>query len=161
MLSFTCSSRLACTVSGPETELPLKSPSSSWHSTSPLTVLASTSPMTSARVSEPLTVLTLTPARTPDTSAVGADRADGDVGPGRHGEADPGVEPVVLLAKRLRLSQRLPSLSLTWLTFRVEPSQVTEQRLAVDRVHLQPGGGGVVVGDDVDPAADQAHLEPA
>ena len=129
VLSLTCSSRLACTVSGPETELPLKSPSSSWHSSSPLTVLASTSPMTSARVSEPLTVLTLTPARTPDTSASALTVLTVT-------SVRVGTERLTLalsrscsLPKRLRFSQRLPSLSLTWLTLSVEPSQVTSNGL--------------------------------
>ena len=46
-----------------------------------------------------------------------------------------------------------------WVTFRSVPFQRTMNGLALDLGDLDPRGGGVVVGDDVDPAADDPHLE--
>src|SRR5664280_704659 len=117
--------RLACTVSAPEIELPVKSPCSPWHSMSPLTVLASTSPTMSSRVSAPVTVLVLTLARTPliRASALTVLALMSVLA---------GTE-MLIRALRLPLSwprdirpsHQLPFLSLRWLIFRVQPSQVT------------------------------------
>ncbi len=153
--------RLACTVRAPETVLPLKSPARAWHSISPLTVLALTSPTMSSSVSEPETVFALTVARTPliNASALTVLALMCVVA---------GTE-MLTLALRLplsvpmsfTLSQRLPSLSLTWVILRVEPSQLTRSGFPLDLVNLDSRRRGVVVGDDVHPPGDQADLELA
>src|ERR1035437_6242589 len=92
---------------------------------SPLTVLASTSPTMSSRVSAPVTVLALTPARTPliKASALTVLALMSVVA---------GTE-MLIRALRLPLSwprdirpsHQFPFLSVRWLIFRVQPSQLT------------------------------------
>src|SRR5450759_3659933 len=94
---------------------------------SPLTVLASTSPVISSSVITPVTVLALTVARTPliRASALTVLALISVVA---------GTEMLTLAlrlplswVKDVRLSQRLPSFSLTWLILSVEPSQLTRR----------------------------------
>src|SRR6478672_5310250 len=127
VLSLIDPSRLAWTVSGPLTDLPVKLPDRLWHSTSPLTVLALTSPAMSSRVSAPETVLALTSARTPLTRASALTVLTLT-------SAAAGTDRLTRARSRwlpkeaklcLRLSNRLSASSLMWLTLRVEPVQVT------------------------------------
>src|SRR6476469_1545745 len=127
VLSLIDPSRLAWTVTGPLTDLPVKLPVRPWHSTSPLTVLALTSPAMSSSVSAPETVLALTSARTPLTRASALTVLTLT-------SAAAGTDRLTRARSRwlpkeaklcLRLSNRLSASSLMWLTLRVEPVQVT------------------------------------
>ena len=143
------------TVISPDTEMSRVSPCRPTHSVLPLTVLMLTLPSMSLRVRDPETVLVVTPRRSPLTTADAPTVLTLTL-------ASEGIETLTVARLRPKFSMSalegvqhglVALLAVHHLEGPPVPADL--QRQAFDLGHLDPGGGRVLVGDDVDVSTDQ------
>ncbi len=147
-------------VTSPETLLAVSTPWWLRAITSPLTVLTDRFPEVPSARTEPETVFEPGVPADPGDHAVAADRAGLDLDAGGQGDADDhrvaaavvdGAHQV--LEPALRPVQLVPDLE-------AAVDEADRQRVAVDLGDFDPGDG-LIVGDDVEAAPDDAELERA